>query len=139
MARSKQTPRLTAGGKAPRKQVATKAASKPAPAKKAGATKSQTKEPEKPRRNCPGTVALRKITKYQKATDLLIRKKPFQDLVRKISNARFLESTIDACMVASEAYLVECFEGANSCAAHAKRKTVMPKDMKLARNIRRDI
>ena len=67
MARSKQTARKSTGGKVPRKQLATKAARKSAPT--AGAVK-------KPHRYRPGTVALREIRKYQKSTELLIRKLP---------------------------------------------------------------
>ncbi|KAI3820264.1 hypothetical protein L1987_07808 [Smallanthus sonchifolius] len=63
MARTKQTARKSTGGKAPRKQLATK----------------------KPHRYRPGTVALREIRKYQKSTELLIRKLPFQRLVREIA------------------------------------------------------
>ena len=64
MARTKQTARKSTGGKAPRKQLATKAARKSAPT--AGGVK-------KPHRYRPGTVALREIRKYQKSTELLIR------------------------------------------------------------------
>src|ERR1700743_3517813 len=76
MARTKQTARKSTGGKAPRKQLATKAARKSAPA--AGGIK-------KPHRFRPGTVALREIRRYQKSTELLIRKLPFQRLVREIA------------------------------------------------------
>jgi histone H3 len=76
MARTKQTARKSTGGKAPRKQLATKAARKMAPTN--GGIK-------KPHRYRPGTVALREIRKYQKSTELLIRKLPFQRLVREIS------------------------------------------------------
>merc|ERR1712216_589804 len=74
MARTKQTARKSTGGKAPRKQLATKAARKAAPA--IGGVK-------KPHRYRPGTVALREIRKYQKSTKLLIRKLPFQRLSEK--------------------------------------------------------
>ena len=76
MARTKQTARKSTGGKVPRKQLATKAARKSSPA--AGAVK-------KPHRYRPGTVALREIRKYQKSTELLIRKLPFQRLVREVA------------------------------------------------------
>ncbi|MBA0691828.1 hypothetical protein Goari_009437, partial [Gossypium aridum] len=72
MARTKQTARKSTGGKAPRKQLATKAARKSAPT---------TGGVKKPHRYRPGTVALREIRKYQKSTELLIRKLPFQRLV----------------------------------------------------------
>ncbi|MBA0871045.1 hypothetical protein Goshw_020603, partial [Gossypium schwendimanii] len=40
---------------------------------------------KKPHQYRPGTVALREIQKYQKSTELLIRKLPFQRLVREIA------------------------------------------------------
>jgi len=76
MARTKQTARKSTGGKAPRKQLATKSARKSTP--NAGGVK-------KPHRYRPGTVALREVRRYQKSTDLLIRKAPFQRLVREIA------------------------------------------------------
>ena len=103
MARTKQTARKSTGGKAPRKQLATKAARKSAPA---------TGGVKKPHRYRPGTVALREIRRYQKSTELLIRKLPFQRLVREIA------------------------QDTNLCAIHAKRVTIMPKDIQLARRIR---
>ena len=77
MARTKQTARKSTGTKAPRKHLATKAARKTAPA---------TGGVKKTHRFKPGTVALREIRKYQKSTDLLIRKLPFQRLVRDIAH-----------------------------------------------------
>src|SRR3546814_11028235 len=77
MARTNQTARKSTGGKAPRKQVASKAARKSAPVSGAGV--------KKPHRFRPGTVALREIRRYQKSTELLIRKLPFQRLVREIA------------------------------------------------------
>src|SRR3954469_24386842 len=79
MARTKQTARKSTGGKAPRKQLATKAARKSAPA---------TGGVKKPHRFRPGTVALREIRRYQKSTDLLLRKLPFQRLVREIAQGQ---------------------------------------------------
>jgi len=133
-ARTKQTARKSTGGKAPRKQLATKAARKSAPG---------TGGVKKPHRYRPGTVALREIRKYQKSTDLLIRKLPFQRLVREIAqdfktDLRFQGSGILALQEASEAYLVGLFEDSNLCAIHAKRVTIMPKDIQLARRIRSD-
>ena len=132
MARTKQTARKSTGGKAPRKQLATKAARKSAPA---------TGGVKKPHRFRPGTVALREIRKYQKSTELLIRKLPFQRLVREIAqdfktDLRFQSSAVLALQEASEAYLVGLFEDTNLCAIHAKRVTIMPKDIQLARRIR---
>merc|ERR1712179_16668 len=132
MARTKQTARKSTGGKAPRKQLATKAARKSAPA---------TGGVKKPHRYRPGTVALREIRRYQKSTELLIRKLPFQRLVREIAqdfktDLRFQSAAIGALQEASEAYLVGLFEDTNLCAIHAKRVTIMPKDIQLARRIR---
>ncbi len=125
MARTKQTARKSTGGKAPRKQLATKAARKSAPA---------TGGVKKPHRYRPGTVALREIRKYQKSTELLIGKLPFQRLVREISqdfktDLRFQSSAVLALQEAAEAYLVGLFEYTNLCAIHAKRVTIMPKGL----------
>jgi histone H3 len=118
--------------RAPRKQLATKAARKNAPA---------TGGVKKPHRYRPGTVALREIRRYQKSTELLIRKLPFQRLVREIAqefktDLRFQGSAVLALQEAAEAYLVGLFEDTNLCAIHAKRVTIMPKDIQLARRIR---
>ena len=96
---------------------------------------------KKNRRYRPGTVALREIRKYQKTTDLLLKKAPFQRLVREIaqdykSDLRWQSSAVMAMQEASEAYLVGLFEDTNLCAIHARRVTIMPKDMQLARRIR---
>ena len=96
---------------------------------------------KKPHRYRPGTVALREIRKYQKSTELLIRKLPFQRLVREIAqdfktDLRFQSSAVLALQEAAEAYLVGLFEDTNLCAIHAKRVTIMPKDIQLARRIR---
>ena len=79
MARTKQTARKNTGAKAPRKQLANKAA------RKTAAVSSQGNGIKKPHRFRPGTVALREIRKFQKSTELLIRKLPFQRLVREIA------------------------------------------------------
>ena len=96
---------------------------------------------KKPHIYRPGTVALREIRKFQKSTDLLIRKLPFQKVVREIagefkSDLRFQSQAVLALQEASEAYLVGLFEDTNLCAIHAKRVTIMPKDMQLSRRIR---
>ena len=96
---------------------------------------------KKPHRYRPGTVALREIRRYQKSTDLLIRKLPFQRVVREIAqdiktDLRFQSSAIMALQEVAEAYLVGLFEDSNLCAIHAKRVTIMPWDVQLARRIR---
>ena len=134
MARTKQTARKVIGGKAPRKQLATKAARKKAPV--SGVVK-------KPHRFRPGTVALQEIRRFQKSTELFIRKLPFQRLVREIAadvgagrDFRFQSAAVGALQEAAEAYLVGIFQDSNLCALHAKRVTIMPKDILLARRIR---
>ena len=127
MARTKQTCREATGGMAPRKTLVTK--------------KPQMKEVKK--RYRVGEVALREIRKHQKSTDLLLRKLPFQRLVREIAQGfaadlRFQSTAIAALQEASEAYLVSLFEDANLLAIHAKRVTLMPRDLTLARRIRGD-
>ncbi|KAF8471935.1 histone-fold-containing protein [Kalaharituber pfeilii] len=102
------------------------------------------------RRYRPGTRALREIRRYQKSTELLIRKLPFSRLVREITadfgsvmvdagfqpNLRWQSTAIQALQEAAEAYMVHLFEDANLCAIHAKRVTIMQKDLQLARRIR---
>ncbi|XP_051945421.1 histone H3-like [Xyrauchen texanus] len=132
MARTKQTARKSTGGKAPRKQLATKAARKSAPA---------TGGVKKPHRYRPGTVALREIRRYQKSTELLIRKLPFQRLVREIAqdfktDLRFQSSLSWPCRSPARLIWSSLFEDTNLCAIHAKRVTIMPKDIQLARRIR---
>ncbi len=139
MARTKQTARHSTGGKAPRKDLALRAARKThAAARKNAANFNGVKKPHRYR---PGTVALREIRRFQKSTELLIRKLPFQRLVREISQdfqseLRFQSHAILALQEAAEAYLVSLFTDTNLCAVHAKRVTIQPKDMQLARRIR---
>ena len=102
MARTKQTARKSTG-KAPRKHLPTKAARKWAPSGM-----------KKPHRYRPGTVALWDIRRYQKSTELLIRKLPFQRLVSEIvqdikTSMRLQRTPIGALQQATEAYLVGLF------------------------------
>lgn len=130
MARTKQTARKTLGAKkVPRKlgtlTPAIQPVRRPPPKKK------------------PGVVALREIRKYQKTTNLLIQRQPFQRVVREIaqdfkSDAKFQSAALEALQEAAEAYLVGLFEDANLEAIHAKRVTIQPKDIQLARRIRGD-
>ena len=116
--------RPTVGGKAPQKEFL-----------KAGKVK-------KTRKYRPGTVALREIRRYQKSTELLIRKLLFSRLVHEIAqevgktDMRFQGSAIICLQEAAEAYLVSLLEDTNLCAIHAKRVTIMPKDVQLACRIR---
>jgi len=135
MARTKQTARKSTGGKAPKKTTQGKG---PSAVKKQVIPGGGVKKPHRYR---PGTVALREIRRYQKSTELLIRKLPFQRLVREIalafkSDLRFKSQAVAALQEASESYLVGLFEDTNMCAIHAKRVTIMTKDIMLARRIR---
>ncbi|XP_021743810.1 histone H3.3-like [Chenopodium quinoa] len=132
MARTKQTARRSTGGKPPRKQLAALAT---------GGGETISGRVKKRRRFRPGTVALREIRKYQKSTEKLIRKIPFQRLVREIAQQfkielRFQSDAVMALPEAAELYLVGLFEETNLCAIHAKRVTIKPEDMQLARRIR---
>ncbi|KAH9062694.1 histone-fold-containing protein [Lactarius vividus] len=133
--RTSQTARKSTGGREPPRRGRDSAPSHDAAAKK--------------RRYRPGTVALREIRKYQKSTDLLLRKLPFARVVREIAldmttdmneygdtGLRWQSSAILALQEASEAFLVHLFEDANLCAIHAKRVTIMTRDIHLARRIR---
>merc|ERR1712078_469755 len=122
-------------GKAPRKQLASKAARK-----SAGSIVGQG---NKTRRFKPGTKALREIKKFQKTTDLLLRRLPFQRLVREIAHEHnvdlmFQGQALLALQEASEMYLVGMFEDTNLAAIHGKRVTIMPRDLQLARRLRGD-
>ena len=146
MARVKQSSRKTYGGKDPRYKLLTMV-------KERQNTRSLSRSlggrggVKKPHRYRPGTVALREIRKFQKNTELLIRKTPFQRLVREIATTgenrgkdlRFQSTAMLALQEASEAYMVGMFEDTNLAAMNAKRVTIMPRDMQLARRIRGEI
>ena len=139
MARTKQTNRKNNGGRQGGVIPAVRRNGADAPAARKSAP--VVGGVKKPHRYRPGTVALREIRKYQKSTELLIRKMPFQRLVREIAqdfktDLRFQSVAIGALQEAAEAYLVGLFEDTNLCAIHAKRVTIMPKDIQLARRIR---
>lgn len=135
MPRIKHTARKTMGGKAPRRalvKVMKKAGKQP------GGTHDKT---TKSRRYRPGALALREIRKYMRSTDLLIPKTRFERLVRECAwnfktYLKFQRQAILALQEAAEAYLVGIMEEANLCAIHAKRVTLFPKDIQLARRIR---
>ena len=143
---SRSHPKLPGSSKAPRKQlkVQPKKAKKKGKKVQGGVKTQPASQQGKPKvhRYRPGTVVLREIRRYQKLTELLIRKLPFQRLVREIAqdlgkmNMRFQSKAIMALQEASEAYLVGLLEDSNLCTIHAKRVTIMPKDIQLARHIR---
>ena len=101
----------------------------------------QRAAPKKPHWYRLGTVALHEICRFQKSMELLIRRLPFQRLVREIAQdfkgrLNFASGEILALQEAAEAYLISLFEDTNLCAIHAKCITIMPKDIQLARCIR---
>ena len=127
MARTKQTARKSCGGKAPRKTLNTMHG------RRHNVSRGGVK---KPRRFRPGTVALREIRKYQKSTELLIQKIPFQRLVREVmqqikADLRIQSTALLALQEASESFLVTMFEQVNLCAIHGKRVTIYPDDIVL--------
>ena len=138
--------KLPGSGKAPQKQpqLQPKKTKKKGKKVQGGGKTQSTSQQGKPKvqKYWPGTVALREIHRYQKSTELLIRKLPFQRLVREIAqdlgkmNMWFQSGAIMALQEASEAYLVGLLEDSNLCTIHAKRVTIMPKDIQLARCIR---
>ena len=115
---------------------------------KKGGQKAPKGRVKKHYRYRPGTVALKQIRQYQKSTELLIRKLPFQRLVPEIASdggliksplcgkVRFQSAAVMALQEAAEAYLVGLFEDTNLCAIHARRVAIMPKDIQLAQRIR---
>ena len=129
MARTKETARKSA----PKKALGKKKAKKSASGSGSGVKKSF--------RWRPGTVALREIRKYQKGTELLLRKAPFQRLVRELASnykdgLRFQSSAVAAIQEATESYVVSLLSDTNLCAVHSRRGTVMPRDLHLARRLR---
>ncbi|KAJ5180291.1 Histone-fold [Penicillium capsulatum] len=142
--------------KAVAKNTAKKTAASPAQARKSTAGKAAKRasdvQPGDPtpqgrrRRYKPGTVALKEIRRYQRSYDLLIQKLPFARLVREVAldllpadvgaQLRWQSHAIQALQEAAEAFLVHLFEDTNLCALHAKRVTIMQKDIQLARRIR---
>jgi histone H3 len=141
MARGLHNKRKGAPSHLPRKTLATKTARtsvKPSTSKSVKVSGSCVKRQHRFR---PGTVALREIRRYQRSTELLIKKAPFARLVREVAQdynkeLRFQATAILALQEASENYLVSIFEDSNLCAMHGKRITIRPCDIQLARRIR---
>jgi histone H3 len=137
MVRTKQVARKSIGGKAPRHLYTNRVERQSAPTASSGLKPKPTRQ-----RFRPGVAALREIRRYQRSTELLIRRLPFQRLVKEIAqekfgkDLRFQANAVLALQEASEAYLIGLFEDTNLCAIHAKRVTIMPRDMILARRIR---
>lgn len=144
--KKRHTARKSTGGHPPRQSIASTSRKRDARQSDADEEDGQRKK----RRYRPGTLALREIRKYQRSTDLLLRRLPFSRVVREIAlemvtdtnynlgdvGLRWQSSAILALQEATEAFLVHLFEDANLCAIHAKRVTLMQRDIQLARRIR---
>jgi histone H3 len=133
MARTKQTARRATGGKAPRKQLATKAARKAAPA--CGGRK-------KPYRYRPGTLSLKEIRKLQKNGELLVPKISFGRLVREFvqdhhSDGLVRRGAMENLQESTESFLTEILENSNLCGIHADRVTLMDRDIRLVAKIKK--
>ena len=97
-----------------------------------------------PRRRAPGTLALKEIRHYQKSTHLLLRKAPFARLVRQLlqekypfgEEFRWQQAAFQCLQEATEAYLIYFLSDAYLCSLHAKRVTLMPRDMHLVKRLR---
>ena len=131
MARVKRTTRKHYGGKGPKKPV--RAANK----------QPQNRSQKKVYKYRPGTVALRNIHKYQKSTETFIPKVQFQRVVKEImqdtgKDLRIQSSALLALQEATEAHLTSYFQDSNLLALHAKRVTIMSKDIQLAKRIRNE-
>ena len=131
MARTKKIARKSTGGKAPHMHLATKGARV--------AAKKPTIAVRKSHCWRPGTMALREIRKFQKNTDLLIRKAPFQHLVREILQAnskngdmRMQSTALLALQEATEYFMVDVLSNTNLCAMHGNQVTIKSKDLALA-------
>ena len=133
MARVKKTGSEIKRRTGPAQKVPRAVASKKAPA--------PAKSIAKPHRFRPGTRALLEIRKFQRRTDLLIKRLSFERFVREIAQdymaaPRFRPDAIDALQTAAEDYLVKLFEDTNLICIHAKRQTISVRDLQLARRIR---
>ena len=125
-------------GKAPHKLLPAQ------PLKKKPGAKSKltfTGAIKKPHRDCPGTVALHQIRRYQKCTELLCRKLCMARLVWEVAqdfrvDLHFQATVLFAIQKAMEAWLVRLMEDMNLCAIHAKHVTIQPRDLSLVRKIR---
>ncbi|EFC49963.1 histone H3 variant [Naegleria gruberi] len=111
--------------------------------KKTTTSKSTARRPPSGPKRRPGEKALAEIRRYQKTTHTLIPKLTFARLVKEISEMvavnsrlRWQAHAIDAVQTAAEDYLIHLFEDSNLCASHAKRVTIMVKDIQLTRRIR---
>ena len=94
---------------------------------------------QKKRRFRPGTVALREIWWYQKSTDLLIRRAPFQQVTYEIMRGFRNDLRIQAVAIKGLQEAAEVYLKTPTCVlSMAKWVTIMPRDVQLARRICRE-
>merc|ERR1711872_169549 len=136
MARSRYAVTKSQSGKAPRKRIISKQAAKASQS----IIKSQISSPNTTfkRRFKPGANAIREIKKFQKSTDLLIPKLPFTRMVRAMvlsrtgnDSLRLQSNAISTLQEATERHLISIYEDSFMCASHARRVTLMAKDIRL--------
>lgn len=137
MVKSRYAVTKSQSGKAPRKRIVSKQAKTVSQS-----LNSQIKTPALKKRFKPGANAIREIKKFQKSNDLLIPKMPFQRMIRnmitknKDETVRFQSTAITCLQEATERHLISVYEDAYSCANHAKRVTLMKKDIQLVRRLK---
>uniref|UniRef100_A0A5S6QSV6 Histone domain-containing protein n=1 Tax=Trichuris muris TaxID=70415 RepID=A0A5S6QSV6_TRIMR len=113
--------------------------------KKSKLKKVKEEKKKRIRRRRPGVVALQEIRFYQRGTELLMRRAPFHRVIREIVkrlgriDLRFQRAAMEVLQTAAEAYTVGVMEDTNLACIHAKRVTIMPKDIKLALRLRGDL
>ena len=135
MARTKNSSRKSSSGKVPRTSIAVK--------RMKSEKKKSDASAKKPSKFRPGTVAIRDIKRYQKGTEMLLRKLPFQRLVREIAQTskdgvKFAASAVLAMQEATEAHMINLFADTCLCAIHGRRVTIQPRDLQLALRLRGD-
>lgn len=124
----------------PRTKVGGRVSRKPRLPRRRRIEEEVDEPPAKKHRFRPGTRALFEIRKYQRSTDVLLSRAAFARVVREIAqqfafDLRWQPLAVEALQEAAEAVLVRLFEDANLCAIHARRVTVQPRDMQLAKRI----
>uniref|UniRef100_A0A5S6Q654 Histone domain-containing protein n=1 Tax=Trichuris muris TaxID=70415 RepID=A0A5S6Q654_TRIMR len=113
--------------------------------KKSELNKIKEEKKKRIRRRRPGVVALQEIRFYQRGTELLMPRTPFHRVVLQIVKRlgridfRFQRAAMEVLQTAAEAYMVGVMEDTNLACIHAKRVTIMPKDIKLALRLRGDL
>nr|QEL13114.1 CENH3.1 [Cicerbita alpina] len=143
MARTKQTAKRSWGKRKSAGASTSTSTSTPRKSlrKDPGGSGTGERRKQKPHRFKPGTQALREIRRLQKTVNLLIPAAPFIRTVKEISNyiapevTRWQAEALQALQEAAEDYLVQLFEDSMLCSIHAKRVTLMKKDLELARRL----